>query len=1560
MAWGDVVTTYTFTGTSDISDQTGTGTATSTIEGAGSYTWSIQNFSITNGESVIQNITPTIINNTLGYSNLGYSGYKADFMLESNFGITGAFVSATINYTTSDMNSGEVQVYNANGNYPLTSGTGNGDKTIMDLTKSTVTLSLSNNYDKKYFNNNHISFQFTFKPNSADSYFQINSITITTTPVTFYGITVAGTSVRSDNVSNVLNDDFSSVSYNTTTNTLTLKDVDLTYGDDKNINATSALTINLVGYSKVGEINVNDGNSTVELKFTTNETLPGRLKFTNISGNTSIVCENGLSWDNTNKYIKSSSTNPHIIYAFGSNNNGDIQGYNNEGDMEDLDVSPDVAFVYSTNNTDIMYFKVSSSSQSCFLYPASLNDMNLVTKAYLMFDWGTCTNKDVKVQVKGLKSDFTNDGTYSSEVSLPSDGGLVEIPLNGTIDSYYFQLYFSSPTSEFSFIPISVGFLKNTTPTDYGLTIAGTAVTSANASNVFNDATNPRVVFTPATESNPTNTLTLNAYQNNSNSKIASSLPNLTIVINGENSIGDNGGRDGFIESTNANATLTFKKGSANSTLELHSNNDDAVVQGFASVSYDETYYRYSSAVKYDTSEKKYTGRYGLQNLLTITTTPQYLIWIEGEQVSDETKNNLAGGKATFTPGTNTTPNTLLLNGASISSMTAIESDLDNLTISLIGNNTVSAAYYAGYNSIYSFNPNATLTIKKAGDAECELDFITYGEDPVIKGFASVSYDGLNFASKTGTTLDGADTKDAILTSATIYPLWVGGTLVTAANSSGTGWSFDGNTNTLTLDNYTSTYDGHAFAINMPNLNVYLKGTNTVGYENIMGYKAFYSYYTDATLTFSTDENNMGKLDASYYATFCDGFKVDNNIHCIYCLNGLGYYPSTCKIEAKHTPTMHFAKWNETAQEYTGGNVGASETLETTYGVAFKAPRPEFDNGYALGGDSTRYTYSYNPTGIVEIPITNTDLSGNNTFGDIIINKAGTVTITCTFPGNLQNEACSASYTLKVNKADPTISFKKEGNDITSDNTTYGSNYVFPTLDYPNDITEITYSSSNEAVAKYTNNVWSIVGAGETTITATSTANDCYNSASATLTLTVGKGTPTLTFSAATTDATYGEAFTPPTLTKPDDVNVTYHSDNDAVATVNASTGEVTILYPGDAEITASFAGDNNYNAATDASYSIAVHPSAPTLSIESGAYYVGQEITATETVPGDIGSGLYIYQGETFINQVTTPPYTYPFNNVGVFSVKAKTIYVRSGGTNLSPINSEETKATIVINNQPTFTASVGVNAYNETNPQSGNVAVQLAVTDLQANCTLRYYVGNDASKAVNYDPQTPIILSETNTINAYIRYTDNTVTPNIVYDSAPVSKTYTVKQEVVDPFGNDLSYRTCYLSDYSLNKPDGIKVYIITGVSGNSVTTTAIDYIPQGVAVLLEKDGNAPAGGYVAETYTGAAGNFSGNMLKYANAEVTVTDDLYILYNNEFVKATGVIPIENCYLDLSSVNPSRGMYDIGNGTTAIKGITLSEGKEAWYDLQGRRIERPTKPGLYIRNGKKVVVNNK
>ena len=43
--------------------------------------------------------------------------------------------------------------------------------------------------------------------------------------------------------------------------------------------------------------------------------------------------------------------------------------------------------------------------------------------------------------------------------------------------------------------------------------------------------------------------------------------------------------------------------------------------------------------------------------------------------------------------------------------------------------------------------------------------------------------------------------------------------------------------------------------------------------------------------------------------------------------------------------------------------------------------------------------------------------------------------------------------------------------------------------------------------------------------------------------------------------------------------------------------------------------------------------------------------------------------------------------------------------------------------------------------------------------------------------------------------------------------------------------------------------------------------------------------------------------------------------------------------------------------GTAGIQNRHIIETESKWFDLQGRRIERPTKAGLYINNGKKVLV---
>ena len=142
---------------------------------------------------------------------------------------------------------------------------------------------------------------------------------------------------------------------------------------------------------------------------------------------------------------------------------------------------------------------------------------------------------------------------------------------------------------------------------------------------------------------------------------------------------------------------------------------------------------------------------------------------------------------------------------------------------------------------------------------------------------------------------------------------------------------------------------------------------------------------------------------------------------------------------------------------------------------------------------------------------------------------------------------------------------------------------------------KITFSSSNESVVKVDANTGelTVVGAGTAIITVKGDET-AYRLAPATLTYTVyiEKDEPELSLSGpAEYTITQGEPFTEPTLTNPHTLaNVVYASSRSDVVAVDAQTGKVTIKKPGKAEISASFAGNNNYK--TDrVSYILTVKP---------------------------------------------------------------------------------------------------------------------------------------------------------------------------------------------------------------------------------------------------------------------------------------------------------------------------------------------------------------------------------
>ena len=141
-----------------------------------------------------------------------------------------------------------------------------------------------------------------------------------------------------------------------------------------------------------------------------------------------------------------------------------------------------------------------------------------------------------------------------------------------------------------------------------------------------------------------------------------------------------------------------------------------------------------------------------------------------------------------------------------------------------------------------------------------------------------------------------------------------------------------------------------------------------------------------------------------------------------------------------------------------------------------------------------------------------------------------------------------------------------------------------------------------------------------------------------------------------------------------------------------------------------------------------------------------------------------------------------------------------------------------------------------------------------------------------------------------------------------------------------------------------------MITGLNGNTLTTQVVSYIPKGVPVLVMKASGT--------TQAIDPNEVSSNMLQYATSDVNADGTTYILYNGEYVRATGTIPTGKCYLKLNKPSGAR-ILTIGNnnGTTSISNFNADTETDRWFDLNGQRISKPQKKGLYIKNGKKIVV---
>ena len=174
-----------------------------------------------------------------------------------------------------------------------------------------------------------------------------------------------------------------------------------------------------------------------------------------------------------------------------------------------------------------------------------------------------------------------------------------------------------------------------------------------------------------------------------------------------------------------------------------------------------------------------------------------------------------------------------------------------------------------------------------------------------------------------------------------------------------------------------------------------------------------------------------------------------------------------------------------------------------------------------------------------------------------------------------------------------------------------------------------------------------------------------------------------------------------------------------------------------------------------------------------------------------------------------------------------------------------------------------------------------------------------------------------------------------------------------------------------------ENFKLYTVSSVRGDKATlSNAFDAAPSNTPFLVYNNTN--------ETKTvllipcnepdlalTVADQFLGTL-----TETTFTDadmaaaDYYVCNGKQFVKVrgAGTLAANKAYLKfVTDQQQSAPQYisisgDLGEGTTRIDNLNvndnLNDNEATWYDLNGRKLNgKPAQKGIYIKNGKKVVV---
>ncbi len=929
----------------------------------------------------------------------------------------------------------------------------------------------------------------------------------------------------------------------------------------------------------------------------------------------------------------------------------------------------------------------------------------------------------------------------------------------------------------------------------------------------------------------------------------------------------------------------------------------------------------------------------------TISTTGTYLK-IGNTEVSATGDITIAEGTAHF----DASSNTLTLTGATIDEQGAAESTdiqvlVDDLIIEISGTNTINGNITYNGSNYQSSN----IEINKASNAESASLTVTN-----VEGFSSCTWgDGLYLSAldAQGATIDvhyepsegeggsmqsyyGEGIADVIFSTTGTNAIWVAGNMSTGGDITGTGIegtvTYNANDRILTIENASiSTNDNYPSPLIVCNGDLTV---NLVGRDNNVYFNGYYGTYifknnaSTGTLTFTGTGSFSLNTDFSEgtYIGLCDGFSTVDFGDLAYTINADTKYITPLDIS---TPMMNVYE-------------GKIEFIT---------------NGY-LFGSTTYYkiVYADGSGNGEEVPLTNFDWSNFNE--KITISE---LTGPCTvYAYTKYKEETGASAKAKLfGVADKTIAL----NSTTLDSELNVSDFVIvpendATADGVSLINLTILESDNSSVVEYSQGTdkWTVKGLGVADLTVSAAVEGesnitILNQNGEVVTMTanvkVVPAAPTLT-----SNSTYiGD---PITITTDVEGGTIYYSwdETDNVGTLYDETAPV-------AQNGTLYAWVSYYDATSKqtligpkAQQAFEVVNNIANAVIEGlaeSATYTGAAITPSFTVKasaeaeGNLTAGtdytVSYKQGDDAVeSMIDAGSYKIMITGIGSYGGTQEVAFNITQATPIITFAQESYSAVL----GEEFSSPATVDNWEVTPWQSSNEEV-----------------------AIVADGVITLVGVGTTTITVTYAETAN-------YNSTTASYQLVVSRALDVAFVGSNSWASYYATE-NLAVPEGLTAYIVSGVNGTSgvVTVQQVDYIPADNGVLLQREANGAADGYVAAPYTGTTSTFT-NLLQGSASEVAVSSlassPVYVLYNDKFKRATsGTIPARRAFLPLAVAPagaPQLMTLNVIDGiSTGISTLAADDNDGSWYTLDGLKLGgNPQRKGIYIKNGKKVFFNNK